>query len=237
MAPEKLTILFLAANPDDTGPLKLDDEMRAIDKALQAGEYRDRFDLRSHWAVRAEDLQGLLLRYRPHLVHFAGHGSEEGEIILMDAGRRKYPVPPEALVALFDLLPYKPRCVVLNACYSDEQAQGIARAVDCVVGMAQAVSDDAAIDFAAGFYGGIAAGVSLAEAFALGRNRLELAGHVLAGSAEEMTPRLLAPRTDPGRLWLQAEPRAVPRTDFYLHINLPQNYVHRAELLADLRPG
>jgi hypothetical protein len=30
--------------------------MRAIDAAVQAGEQRDRFDLRSHWAVRADEL-------------------------------------------------------------------------------------------------------------------------------------------------------------------------------------
>ena len=240
MAPEKLTILVLAANPDDTDQLKLDEEVRAIDRALREGEYRDRFELRAHWAVRVEDLQGLLLRYRPHVVHFAGHGSEGGEIVLMDAGRRKYLVPLEALASLFDILGNKPRCVVLNACYSDAQAQGIACAVDCVVGMARAVSDEAALDFAAGFYGGIAAGSTLAEAFALGRNRIELtghvlAGHVLAGSAEEMTPRLLALRTGADRLWLHAEPRSTPRADFYHHVSLPPNYVHRAELLADLR--
>ena len=48
---DKLTILFLAANPLDTDSLLLDEEVRAIDEALGKTAYRDRFDLRSHWAL------------------------------------------------------------------------------------------------------------------------------------------------------------------------------------------
>ncbi len=91
-AATKIKILFLAANPLDTPRLDIDEEMRAIDQALRQAEYRV-FDIRSHWAVRIDDLQELLLRHQPDIVHFSGHASLSNEIILQDAAGNPTPVP------------------------------------------------------------------------------------------------------------------------------------------------
>lgn len=80
-------ILFLTANPDGTDPLCLDQEIKAIDRALREAEHRDTFDLVQHWALSVDDLQSLLLRHTPDIVHFSGHGSGAGEIILEAAPR------------------------------------------------------------------------------------------------------------------------------------------------------
>lgn len=185
---DKLTILFLAANPLDTQQLQLDEEVRAIDKALRETQYRDRFELRSHWALQYGDLPALLLRYNPHIVHFSGHGSPSGELVFSDGAGKSHLAPPTMLADLFSLLRDNIRCVVLNACYSEDQAQGIAESIDCVVGMTRAVDDDAAVKFAAGFYLGLGYGRSIATAFGLGRNNM---GAHLIG--EETAPRLLDP--------------------------------------------
>lgn len=214
---DKLTILFLAANPDDTRQLKLDEEMRAIDDVLRVSEYRERFDLRSHWAVRFGDLQELLLRYQPHIVHFSGHGSDRGEILLKEAGGPSQRVAPEALAALFTILQDNIRCVLLNACYTEIQAQGIAGAIDFVVGMERAIPDSAAIAFAAGFYLGLGYGRSIKTAFDLGCNRIDPAGRgeihraarppaAAAGPAPGVStaaiPKLIALRSDPAQAML-----------------------------------
>ena len=183
---DKITILFLAANPRDTDQLKLDDEVRAIDQSLQLAAHRDRFDLRSHWALRYSDLAGLLLRYEPHIVHFSGHGSAAGEIVFADDRGQSHLVAPNTLADLFKVLRDNIRCVVLNACYTEKQARGIAQSVDCVVGMKRAVVDDGAVQFAAAFYQALGYGRSIATAFDLGRIAM---GAYAAG--EEKTPRLL----------------------------------------------
>ena len=107
-------ILFLAANPRDTDPLRLGEEVRTIDERLREADYRDRLDLVPHFAVRLEDLSRSLLRYKPHLVHFSGHGSPSGAIILEDAAGRSSEVSPKALGALFGILRDNLRCVVLR---------------------------------------------------------------------------------------------------------------------------
>ena len=45
--------------------------------------------------------------------------------------------------------------VVLNACYSAPIATALLAHVDCVVGMTGAIQDNAAQNFAIGFYGGL----------------------------------------------------------------------------------
>ena len=79
------------------------------------------------------------------------------------------------------------RCVVLNACYSENQARAIAEHVDCVIGMSHSLGDQAAISFADGFYRGLGYGKSVQAAFQLGCNQIEL-----NNLAQESVPKLKA---------------------------------------------
>jgi hypothetical protein len=89
-----LTILVLAANPLDTARVRLDAEVRAIDGALRQGEAAMRWTLRQQWAVRSGDLVDALLRFRPTVVHFAGHGAADGSLLVEDlAGMSASPAP------------------------------------------------------------------------------------------------------------------------------------------------
>jgi hypothetical protein len=186
--PERpIRILFLAANPVDTEPLRLDQEMRAIDEVLRRADYRDRFEIKQQWAVRIGDLQEALLRHRPDIVHFSGHGTDTSEIVLEDDAGASRVVPRDALSRLFSVLRANIRCVVLNACYSEAQAQAIAETIDCVVGMTSAVADDAAIGFATAFYRALGYGESVQAAFDLGTNQIDL-----GGLSDVDTPHLVA---------------------------------------------
>jgi DNA-binding NarL/FixJ family response regulator len=186
-------ILFLAANPSDTQPLKLDEEIRAIDEALLKAKFRDKFALSQHWAVRVTDLQAHLLRCEPDIVHFSGHGSQAGEIMLSKGeGQDSHPVSVGALSELFSVLKGNIRCVVLNACYSEEQARAIAGHVDCVIGMSKAIGDLPAIRFAEAFYQALAFGKNVKTAFDLGCAQINL-----ENLGEQDTPKLLALKKNP----------------------------------------
>lgn len=194
---QKLKILFLSANPTDTSQLQLDEESHAIEQALRRGKYWDHFQVEQHWAVRISDLQALLLDTRPHIVHFSGHGSKNSEIILQNEQGKAQPVPQQALKVLFALLKGNIRCVVLNACYSQKQAEGIASSIDAVIGMSDAIGDKAAIRFSASFYQALAFGQNVDKAFELGRNQLDL-----ENLGEQDKPQLLATRTNPKTIYL-----------------------------------
>jgi hypothetical protein len=166
-----VTILFLAANPADLqeAPLRLEEEIREIDLALRAAEYRDRFRVQSHWAVRLSDVTEYLQRHKPEIVHFSGHGSDAGEIVLEDDHGNSRPAPIETLRGIFKALGENVRCVVLNACYSEPQAQAIVESIDCVIGMGTEVADDDAIVFARDFYRALGYGRSVRVAFEAGK--------------------------------------------------------------------
>ena len=187
MAPPVATILFLGVNPKNTERLRIDEEARAIEDALNQAGYRDQFVLEKHFAVRITDLQRLLLKYRPQIVHFAGHGSEAGGVVFEDAGGSAAEVPPAAFARLFALLQPPVACVVLNACFSLEQATGIAAGVGCVAGMSNAFPDDAAISFAGAFYQALGFGEPIQAAFDLACLQIDLESR--AGGE---TPTLLA---------------------------------------------
>lgn len=192
---QKNTILFLAANPLDTARLRLDEEIRAIDQTLQATAGRNQLEIQQHWAIHVADLQGALMRHRPAIVHFSGHGSTTGDLVLQDDAGITKPVSAKALGQLFSLLKNEVRCVVLNACYSEPQAQAIAEHVACVVGMSKTIGDKAAITFATAFYQALGYGEDVKTAFELGRTLMEM-----EAPGEQNTPQLLALNCDPAQL-------------------------------------
>lgn len=194
----KIKILFFASNPENVTQLHLDEEIRSITKKIQASDYHDSLDLISAWAVRPDDLLQELNARKPTIVHFSGHGSGRGELVLMNDLRQAKTVSPSALKALFSTLKDNVRLVVLNACFSKTQAAAIAEVIDCVVGMNTSIGDQAAITFAASFYRAIGFGRSVKEAVEQGRVSL-----MLEDIAEENTPELLARQgVDPAAVYL-----------------------------------
>jgi hypothetical protein len=193
-----IKVLFLASNPKDTNPLALDEEIRQITSKLRTAEYRDSIELTSAWAVRTGDLLQLLNQHMPQIVHFSGHGSESGEIILKNESDESKPVSKRALTALFTTLKDNIKVVVLNCCYSKEQARAIAQVIDCTIGMSDAIGDKAAIIFAASFYRAIGFGRSVKDAFDQGIIAL-----LLEDIPEENTPELLVKDgVDPSQIFL-----------------------------------
>ncbi len=174
---EKKTVLFLAANPLASSRLQLDEEIHAIQNVFHALQYRDRLELKSRWAIQPDDLHDALLRERPIVVHFSGHGTGEPGIVLQgDTESSEVLVSGAALKHLFQSFSGSVRVVVLNACYSDVQASAIAEVIDFVIGVTGTIGDLAARKFAAAFYRGLGFGQSVRTAFELGINALKLSG-------------------------------------------------------------
>jgi hypothetical protein len=172
----KQNILFLAANPLDTGRLRLEAEMRDVQEGLQRATQRDDFQFACEFAVRVRDLRRSLLDVQPQIVHFSGHGSGTDGIILENDEGESVLVGTDALANLFALHKATVRCVLLNACYSKEQAEAICQHIPFVIGMSNSIADDSAAAFAVGFYDAIGAGRTFEEAFSHGTNAIELLG-------------------------------------------------------------
>ncbi|AFZ56187.1 CHAT domain-containing protein [Anabaena cylindrica FACHB-243] len=169
-------ILILSANPKNTANLRLDEEVREIKNTLQLSPHRDEFQIITESAVRVDDLTRFLSHHQPTIVHFSGHGSGTDGLALEDNSGQMQLVSTQALAKLFDLFQEQVECVLLNACYSEEQATAIHQHIDCVVGMNQAIGDKAAIKFSIGFYTGLGAGRNYEDCFQIGCTNIDLQG-------------------------------------------------------------
>ena len=179
------TILILAANPKDTPRLRLDQEVREIDNGLQRARRRDEFILEPKLAPRPADVRRAMLDLKPNIVHFCGHGAGEDGIAFEDELGKTKLVGAEALADFFELFSDSVECVVLNACYSEVQAEAIAQKVEYVVGMKKDIEDAAAIEFAVAFYDALGAGEDIEFAHKLACNAIQW-----AGLPEHLTPVL-----------------------------------------------
>src|SRR5437870_4060634 len=137
---KKIKILFLAANPVDAKyHPQLDKEFSAISEKIRAGKARDSFKLVSEWCVTPDNLQQILLTHEPHIIHFSGHANKE--LSLEDKSRNTFPLDRQAFTDLVEILKDNIRIVVLNACYTEEQAEKLIEAVDFTIGMDNVLND------------------------------------------------------------------------------------------------
>ncbi len=181
-----ISILFLSTDPTDNSRLRLGEELREIQEKLQLANLRERFTLEQRMSVRPADISQALLDVQPQIVHFSGHGTAHGVLCFENLVGETHPIEPEALAALFEQFVNQVHCVVLNACYSETQANGIAKHINYVIGMSQAIGDKAAIAFSIGFYQGLGAGRNIEEAYKLGRVQIRL-----QSISEHLTPILI----------------------------------------------
>ncbi len=189
--PEMIKILFLAASPTNEVQLRLSEEARQVEETLREANFRDSFTIEKQLAVRVTDLQKHLMRYQPTIVHFSGHGSSSRDIILEDINGKSHPVSARALGDLFSVLKDNIRCVVLNACFSETQAEAIAQHIDIVIGMSDEIDDRSAISFASSFYQALAYGRNVEEAYKLGCIQIDM-----ENLNDQDIPKLIANRID-----------------------------------------
>jgi hypothetical protein len=183
-SPVLKSILLLAANPKGIKSLRLQEEERDIKERLRLAGY-GKIPINSTGATRPRDIQQVMLDFNPQIVHFSGHGAGQDGLVFENATGQEKLVSSEALASLFKLFSDRVECVVLNACYSQFQAEAIAQNIEYVIGMSQAIGDRAAIEFAVGYYTALASEQSIEFAFALGCNAVQL-----EGLPEHLTPVL-----------------------------------------------
>jgi Effector-associated domain 2/CHAT domain len=157
--PDVFKVLFLSADPTDTGRLRLGKEHSDISNRIKSSQYRERFSMQlPQTALTQANVQVELLEKKPQIVHFSGHGMSDGRLAFESATGEAVPISTMALDRVFARLKNIVVCVILNACYSRVQAESIAKHIKYVVGMSRPIGDKAALAFANGFYIGLGAG-------------------------------------------------------------------------------
>jgi hypothetical protein len=97
-------ILILTANPSNTQPLRLSEEVREIKSAWERSLKREQFEIIVEEAIRPKELRRALLTHKPQILHFSGHGGGEQGLVLMGDSGKGVLVTPDALSRFFKAL-------------------------------------------------------------------------------------------------------------------------------------
>jgi hypothetical protein len=180
-----IRIVVVSANPKDTFPLNLGEELKRIKQGINKGRYKERFaEPDICYATQFPDLIEALVSVRPHIVHFTGHGDDDGGVVLQDFSGESLPLSIEQTKSLFELVKSRAplKSVVFNICHSAKQLETMAKVVDYVIGWDGAVEDSKALYFSENFYRTLANNVQeldIEYAFGMGR----MSALVLGGKA------------------------------------------------------
>jgi len=164
-------VLVVAACPKDQEVLRVGAEDRTIRSSLKSVIERGTVVVETLNAATTDDLRGALLKQDYYIVHFAGH-ADAFSLVFEDVQGGTVVSPLGALTEL--LKRYRVACVVLNGCYS--LAAHTAPLASVTVGMTDSIDDDAAVEFARGFYDAIAASKGYEFAAAEGKSAADLKG-------------------------------------------------------------
>ena len=178
------------------GDLRVGREQKRIRAAVESALHRDRIELDVRPAATSADLLDGITKFRPHVVHFSGHSNED--LIVLeeekDEPHKGVIVTAAAFARAVQATDAPPLLVLLNSCRSAAQIDDLVRTVaPFAIGMADAIDDGDAINYAAQFYAAVANGQSIYSAHASGQAALELAG--LSGS--DLPTLTWSPDVDP----------------------------------------
>jgi hypothetical protein len=207
-----VNILFLTSVPENAPALDLNVESRTIEDVLEQSANSERFRLFRHARLRREELEHTLATFQPHIVHFSGHGSSNGALLLEDHDGQRWDLDRSTLRTVFKAYGQSTRLAVLNACHSEVAGNTLREVVPYVIGNAIAVYDDAAIEFAKAFYATLFRGETLYKSF---REACRSAAQLDAsrGQVPQLldTPHQLDPRqVKPVEQWVQQKTHDPP---------------------------
>jgi nucleoside phosphorylase len=234
-------ILFMAANPTGTDARALAEQARAIQAELERAGHRDRFAFETRWAAQPLDLLREMVKLKPTMVHFCGARLTDGPSAARATGvyfqapdGHAQLVPGEALARAFDSVG-SVKMVVLDACYSENHADSIAKHIDCVVGIAGEAVDQAATNFSIGLYGGIGEGESVDAAFKQG-----CAAIGMTGAGDPGQPQLRVRRGVDARRLVLADPhygRLGPQRDSISTLDSADSHFDEALIRQESAPS
>ena len=175
----RLKIALLVTNPDSRASLQTGVEARYIDEGIRLASNADEVDLKVVLAPTLDTLLDTLNSYRPHIIHFSGHGG--GQTLLFDnelAGDDGGMVLDFDMVArVLDATSAAPKLLVLSACDTVDGANQFLDTVPMVIAMADTIDDDAACEFSGRFYRSLSGGATIANSLKQAKLSLESKGY------------------------------------------------------------
>jgi len=164
---KKIKVLLISAQVNDLGSLNVEEEIHSIKEILSNSISKDLFDITTLINPTKSLLIETTLNFKPEILHYAGHSTEEGIIM-------------GSIDNIFEWKDLKnvieqtnTKCLILNTVNSVNNIKNLPTNVPYIIGMKDLITDKEAIDFSIGFYKTLSGKLKYDEAFKVGKQILE----------------------------------------------------------------
>lgn len=164
----KKNILILEANPRGTMPLDGMAEIRAIRELLIFRRMEGQFDLKIYTGITRQNFLTAIAEYKPAIIHFIGHGSENG-LCIEDMRGSVELISHNDVVDILKIYSDVIECAFFNTDKTNSLAQAVAEFIPAVVGICSSINTQTAILYATHFYQGFFDTLSFEKAHQLGK--------------------------------------------------------------------
>lgn len=164
-------LLFLLSNPDDNVKLRMDREVKEINRVISPVVLHD-FDCIQIHAISIEELPGIIIKEKPNILHFSGHGKQNALCFEDRNGKTKI-IDESAIENIFKEVGKFVNCLVINACNSSTIARKLTNYVPYIISFPDKIEDELVEPFSKTFYEVLSHGQSIESSFNLAKAVIE----------------------------------------------------------------
>jgi hypothetical protein len=163
-------LLALLSNPDNEVKLRMNREIKEINSRISQKVAHD-YQCKQVPAINIDELPGLLIREKPELLHFSGHG-DKSQLSFEDKLGKSKNVSSRALEMIFKETGHYVMCMVINACGSSKLAEKLSLYIPHVIGFPGKIEDELSETFSKTFYETLSLGHSISSCFELAKGTI-----------------------------------------------------------------
>lgn len=146
----KRKILFVAAEPIGLPVTYWQKEYKSIIDVFNFSKLKDYCLLEAEFDTKSNDFL-LALEREPWLIHFSGHGTQDGNLVFVDKHKEKFTARTRDLIPFFEESKTL-KCVLFCSCHSSKLVEETKKVVEYSIGFEGPVENEDAIAFISQFY-------------------------------------------------------------------------------------
>ena len=232
----KKKILMLLTEHEEEETLRRRKEIKAVREAKDRARSGSQFDLDSRPDIGAAKFSQEMSKIEPFIIDISGHENGIENLVLGESTRGNTLTEPEKLQIISELFRVcsesvkSLECIILNGCYSMDQAQEIVQHVEFVIGINHALSETESIGFLEEFYYQIFSERNIKSAHEFGCSLLK---RQVSNDIHHLLPELLTKKGEKRRIALETELASCDEATEYAPSNVDL-WKQKARLLRDL---
>lgn len=160
-------LLAILSNPDNEVKLRTDREIKKVNQVISPLAAHD-FECIYKPALMIEELPGLIIKEKPDIIHFSGHGNKKA-LSFEDKDGNSDPLSAESLDIIFKETGRFITCLVINACNSSAISKRLKNYLPFIISFPGKIEDELSECFSRVFYESLSQGLTVEGAFRLAK--------------------------------------------------------------------